>query len=401
MTKPATAEAFFTEDFAANAATLPGAGSPWLDERREAAIATLRAKGIPNRRVEDWKYSDLKVALEAANDLAPGTIAWKFASVPSGGELFDLADLSTAPEWVRTHFGESAHAGAMASASLALARSGFALRVPKNVNIAEPLRFVLSGVGHARVLILLEEGASLTLVETRKRAKGFSNIGVEIVLRSGAQLTHLRVTEPSAEAIEVEDVTGWVHRDAAYRAYLVNGGASLSRLTLNLALEGQGAQAEFSGATVLGRELHADVTTHIRHASGHTRSTQLFKHVVGGKGHAVYQGKITVAQGADGSDSRQTAKALLLCDRAEADLKPELEIFADDVKCAHGAAVGDLDPEQLFYLRTRGIPEGEARNLLLHAFLDDVLAGIARDDLRAEFRDAVESALPQAIEALP
>ena len=139
--------------------------------------------------------------------------------------------------------------------------------------------------------------------------------------------------------------------------------------------------------------MHADVTTQMRHIVGRTQSSQLFKHVAGGKSRAVYQGKVTVAKGADGADSRQTAKALLLSNRAEADLKPELEIFADDVKCAHGAAVGDLDGDSLFYLRARGLPEAEARALLLHAFLEDAFAAVARDDLREQVRAAVHDAL--------
>src|SRR4029077_14282332 len=137
-----------------------------------------------------------------------------------------------------------------------------------------------------------------------------------------------------------------------------------------------------SGVSVLSGNAHADVTTHVTHAVGQTQSTQLFKKVVGGHGQAVYQGKVTVAQGADGSDSRQTAKALLLGERAEADLKPELEILADDVKCAHGAAVGELDIDSLFYLRTRGIPENEARALLLRAFLEEAVADIEDDAVR-------------------
>ena len=124
---------------------------------------------------------------------------------------------------------------------------------------------------------------------------------------------------------------------------------------------------------MLGEAAHADVTTHVIHRKGDTRSTQLFKKVASGKARAVYQGKVTVAKGADGSDSRQTAKALLLGETAEADLKPELEIFADDVKCAHGAAVGDLDADSLFYLRARGIPEPHARAILMYAFLEDAL----------------------------
>ncbi len=148
---------------------------------------------------------------------------------------------------------------------------------------------------------------------------------------------------------------------------------------------------------MLGGTTHADVTTHIVHAVGNTTSTQLFKHIVGGQGPRGLSGRITVEQGADKSDSRQTAKALLMGERAEADLKPELEIFADDVKCAHGAAVGDLDANSLFYLRARGIPEAEARNMLVRAFLEEAVAEIAADDLRASVWQAVEDALPKAM----
>ncbi|HKQ10820.1 MAG TPA: SufD family Fe-S cluster assembly protein, partial [Rhizomicrobium sp.] len=157
--------------------------------------------------------------------------------------------------------------------------------------------------------------------------------------------------------------------------------------------EGEGAQAHLSGVAVLDGKRHSDVTTHVIHRVGNTNSTQLFKHVASGSARAVYQGKVTVAKGADGSDSSQSAKALLLGDAAEADLKPELEIFADDVKCAHGAAVGDLDAESLFYLRARGIPEGQARGLLLQAFLEDAVAEIGHTDLRELVRTELLTAL--------
>ncbi len=138
---------------------------------------------------------------------------------------------------------------------------------------------------------------------------------------------------------------------------------------------------------------HADVTTHVTHASGNTQSTQLFKYVASGHARGVYQGKVTVARGANGSDSRQTAKGLLLQDRAEIDLKPELEILADDVKCAHGAAIGDLDAESLFYLRSRGLPEAEARALLMRAFLGDAVDLIENETIRASVWQAVDAAL--------
>jgi Fe-S cluster assembly protein SufD len=162
---------------------------------------------------------------------------------------------------------------------------------------------------------------------------------------------------------------------------------------LHIALEGEGAQAHLSGVSMLGDGGHADVTTRIVHAVGNTQSTQLFKTIASGKSRGVYQGKIGVAEGANGSDSRQTAKGLLLGERAEIDLKPELEILADDVKCAHGAAVGDLDPESLFYLRSRGVPEAEARALLMRAFLEDAVAEIGDETIRGEVWSRVEAAL--------
>jgi Fe-S cluster assembly protein SufD len=180
-----------------------------------------------------------------------------------------------------------------------------------------------------------------------------------------------------------------------YRAHFMTTGSKLSRTELQIALEGEGAQAHLSGVSVLGEAGHADITTRIAHAVGNTQSTQLFKIIAGGKSRGVYQGKISVAEGANGSDSRQTAKGLLLGERAEIDLKPELEILADDVKCAHGAAVGDLDPESLFYLRSRGLPEGEARALLMRAFLEDAVAEIADETIRGEVWSRVETALKE------
>ena len=390
-----TAASVLVDELAADAR--PESDAPWLDSRRTDALAAFRKVGVPHRRIENWKYTDLKTALEAANDSANHDIAWKLGSVPAGVELFDLADLANAPGWVQAHLGKAALTDAMPAASLVLARSGFAIRVPKGHAASEVLRMEFSGAGHARALIVLEEGASLTMVETRTAGAGFSNIGIEIVAGANAHLTHIRSAAAAPDAIQVEDVAVRVARDAFYRAHLMNGGAALSRMNLRLTLKEAGASAQLSGVSVLGGNLHADVTTEIYHAAGQTQSTQLFKHVAGGKSRVVYQGKISVAQGADKSDSRQTAKALLLGERAEADLKPELEIFADDVKCAHGAAVGDLDADSLFYLRARGIPEAEARNMLLRAFLEEAVAEIVDEAIRTDVWKSVEDALPKAM----
>jgi Fe-S cluster assembly protein SufD len=288
----------------------------------------------------------------------------------------------------------------MGAASFAFASSGFALRVPRGK--AGEVRVDFASEGQARVLIVLEDGASLGYSETVSGdLSGLQNIGVEVRIGDRAQFTHSRIAVESLGSVRIADVAATVACGGSYKLHCASFGAELSRLELKLSLEGEGAEAHLSGVGVLGDGAHADVTTHIVHAAGNTRSTQLFKNVASGKSCAVYQGKITVAKGANGSDSRQTAKALLLGARAEADLKPELEIFADDVKCAHGAAVGDLDADSLFYLRARGIPEAEARNLLIRAFLEEAVSEIGNDDIRAAIRQAVEDALPRAMESQP
>jgi Fe-S cluster assembly protein SufD len=343
---------------------------------------------LPNRRVEEWKYSDLARAL-GDGGFGEASARVQVDVLPAGVEAIEL-DQNVRPLWISTHYGKL-KTNVASSLSLASARTGLALRVPKGQVIAEPLRLTVAGEGHVRLLLVLEEGASLTLLE-RADAVGTRNAGFEIVLGANAELRHVRLS-PASTAVQVEEISLRLARDARYCGHIANFGAKLSRTELAIALEGEGSEAHISGVSVLSGNAHADVTTHVTHAVGRTQSTQLFKKVVGGHGQAVYQGKVTVAKGADGADSRQTAKALLLGERAEADLKPELEILADDVKCAHGAAVGDLDTDSLFYLRARGISEQEARHLLIHAFLEDALTDIMNDDLRETVRGAVSHAL--------
>jgi Fe-S cluster assembly protein SufD len=222
-------------------------------------------------------------------------------------------------------------------------------------------------------------------------AEDLANIAVDIVVGRGARLTHVRHAATN-DAAQFVDYAVRLVEGSGYRSHFANFGGRLSRVELHVLLEGEGAEANLSGVGALDGA-HADLTTHVTHAVGATRSTQLVKYVAGGRARGVYQGKVTVAPGANGSDSSQTAKGLLLGDRAEIDLKPELEILADDVKCAHGAAVGDLDMDSLFYLRTRGVPESEARAILMRAFLADAVDDIVDEALRAEVWRAVDAAL--------
>lgn len=332
---------------------------------------------LPNRKLEDWKYTDLHNAVGEHVVASAPTAAWSVASASGAVDIADLPEIMPRGEH-----------GAMAEFAISSANAGPYVRVAKGE--AGTVHLHVREGGHGRALIVVEDGASLTLQETVE-AKDFANVAVEVIVGKNARLNHVRQA-PHKEAAQVADYSVRVSEGGTYRAHFANFGGKISRTELHVVLEGEGAQAHLSGVSLLD-DVHADVTVHMTHAVGKTQSTQLFKYVAGGHARGVYQGKVTVAVGANGSDSRQTAKGLLLEDRAEIDLKPELEILADDVKCAHGAAVGDLDAESLFYLRSRGLPENEARALLMRAFLADAVDQIENEAIRASVSQAVDAAL--------
>jgi Fe-S cluster assembly protein SufD len=395
----------FRDDFAAHAASLPGAGLSWLDKRRAEAMAAFAATGVPTRRVEAWKYTDLAASL--SETLVPATrvrdtekLTGAFADVPgvrltfvggffhakenveSGVEIADLSTIdASTPGWVRDHLGFLATSAEqpLGAVSLALMRSGAAVRV-RSPNAALHLDFInparRSGVvSHIRVLIMIEEGASLRLLESHTGEgtdQTLTNLGLEFVLMPGAKLEHVRLQAEAPSVRHITSIGARLGRGAEYRALYTALGAELSRLDIRIRLEGEGARADLRNIAAPHAGI-ADITTVMDHASKHTTSRQLFKSVVGGTGRSVNQGRVLVREGAVKSDSHQLFKSLLLSPRAESDAKPELEIFADDVVCGHGTAIGALDDNALFYLRSRGVPEPEAKDLLIRAFLEEAI----------------------------
>ena len=426
LKQPLTTD-LFQEDLAANAANLPGAGVAWLDQRRARAMQAFAATGIPSRRVEAWKYTDLAAALDGTLEPAKrfdGTVGERDALSGAGRQLtlingflrpasapvpgVDIVDLSEitndTPNWVRDNLGLLASSGdqPLGAASLALMRGGVALRVrPPGTSLG--LNFVNVGrrqdsVSHVRILILIEKDASLRLVESHSgdgADKSLTNLGVEFLLRQGAKLDHIRLQAEPSSKLHIATVGAKLESNAEYRALFSALGANLSRLDAVVHLAGEGAQATLHSVAALQSGI-ADVTTVMDHASPHTASRQLFKSVVGGRGRSVNQGRVLVREGAVKSDSHQLFKALLLSPRAEADAKPELEIFADDVVCGHGTAIGALDDNALFYLRARGIPEAEAKGLLIRAFLEDAIEGF----VDASIHDALWQRLDAALTAI-
>jgi Fe-S cluster assembly protein SufD len=361
-------------------------------------LEIFRTMGIPTRRVEDWKYTDLRGTIDEGAFERPNGLAVTISQVPHI-EAKILDDLPL-PDWAARTVQRMPAAGAVDAAARAFNPKIVAVRVPAGIRSGEPLRLEYRSGGAAQIVLLLERGSSLTFMDMHHpQGDGLRNISMSVLLEEGAGLTHIRHAGFAKGLATIETVSAVLGRNSTYRVHVVEAGAKLCRAEWNVVLDGEGANAELSGATVLSHGSHADVTTRIDHIAGNTTSRQLFKKIVAGHSRAVYQGKITVRKDANGSDSRQTAKAILLGTRAEADLKPELEILADDVKCAHGAAIGDLDADSMFYLRSRGIAAREARSLLLRAFIEEAVDTIEDEAVRAAAWELAESELAQAMQA--
>ncbi len=418
----------FRHDFARREVELPGGALQWLQDRRRAAMTAFTAIGVPNRRVEAWKYTDLANLLEP--DLLPITGSGDadervsplldesnhlrlfngFLSRCASDDAIDIVDLSAlrgeVPDWLRENFGVLACGPdqPMGAASLALMRGGVAIRVRRDNSLA--LHFSNGAslrpcVSHCRVLLLVESGVSVRLLEshTGETSSGsLRNIGVELILNANSRLEHIRLQKDAADAVHVTSLGAMLRRDSQYRACYAALGARASRLDINIRLTGDRSEAALHHVAAVDTGI-ADITSVIDHASPNTRSRQLFKNVAGGHGRVVNQGRVIVREGSVKSDSHQLFKALLLSPRAEVDAKPELEIFADDVLCGHGTAIGALDEDALFYLRSRGIPEEEAKRLLIRAFLAEAVEGFGNEAIRDSLWQELEGALTKAAKA--
>ena len=415
----------FQQDFSRHAADLPGSSLEWLNARRRAAMAAFATRGIPNRRFEAWKYTDLAGVLDQelqpqrhAPPLSGVNRIWPVSGselIFTGGflrqisndgsiEVFDLANLDARfPAWIRESLGALASGPdqPMGALSLALMRGGAAIRVHRNASLG--LTFMNPAVGravasHSRLLIIVERGVALRLIESHlgdAAQTSLRNIGVELVLKAGSNVDHIRLQRDSRDAIHITTIGTQLHKDARYRGIFTAIGSLLSRVDARLFLGGENSEAALHNLAVLAAGT-ADITTVIDHVSPNSRSRQLFKSVVGGSGRSVSQGRVVVREGAVKSDSHQLFRALLLSTRAEADARPELEILADDVLCGHGTAIGALDPDAQFYLQSRGIPEREAQLLLIRAFVAEVLDGLGDEEALASLWRELEPELEQA-----
>jgi Fe-S cluster assembly protein SufD len=283
----------------------------------------------------------------------------------------------------------------MVALNTMLAEDGAALHVPAgfDAGVVQLVSIVTGDADfHPRHSIHLGAGARLTLVEiSAGQGTYLLNTVAEIHVGDGAALTHIRLQDEATTAFHVSTTYAAVAASASYDSFTLNVGARLSRTEVHAQLTGKGGIAHLNAAQLLAGSQHADFTSVVSHTAPGCQSRQTVKTVLAGRSRGVFQGKIEVARQAQKTDGYQMNQALLLSPYAEIDSKPELEIFADDVKCSHGATVGELDAEQMFYLRSRGVPEAEARSILVRAFLAEALDAVTDDTIRARLETAVET----------
>jgi Fe-S cluster assembly protein SufD len=429
------AEQAFVDLFSAAEQGLPGAGNPWVADLRAKAIDAYAVLGLPHRRVEAWKYTDLRSKLTEAQPLARATgvavaeeeIARAFGPgiaaldayrlVVVEGELrADLSDLSglkaagadvvsitealqKPPRWLKDSLGKinPQERDPVLALNLALMSGGVGLRLAKGVVLDKPVHLMhLDGGSEptsvvTRSVVLIEEGASLDLLESYASLGATElqhNAVTEVEVGNKARLNHVKVQRESEAAFHLVSWLVKIDTDANYKAFQFSTGALLSRSQIYAAFAGEGSALDVSGALLMRNHQHCDTTLLVEHRVPRCVSRELFKAVLDNEARGVFQGKIIVAPGAQKTDGKQMAQALLLSETAEFDSKPELEIFADDVACGHGSTSGQIDEDLLFYLESRGMPEVEARALLIQAFVGEAVDRIEHEGLREALNKA-------------
>ena len=403
----------------------PGRGAPWLADLRARSLERFRGHGLPTVRDEAWKYTNLnplkhdpwqapvdgtnirgvrdtELSADLRVVLVNGRLRPELCRLPkvAGLKVDSLARLlADAPEELAALLPADNDDLPLFDLNTALMADGYVLRLDEGakidalveiVSLAETNEVPLTY--HPRHLIIAAPGSSVSVIERHVEGphRYFTNGATQMVLHAGANVRHYRTVEEGADAVHTHTMLAHLAEDAHLECFNLVLGGRLTRSEAHVALTGRGARVALSGAYGLSGREHCDNTTVVNHIAGETSSRQVFKGVLDGKSRAVYQGRIAVRPDAQKIDGHQLSKAMLLSDEAEIDTKPELEILADDVKCSHGATAGELDKDALFYMRARGIPEAEARALLIHAFLADAVEEVSHEAVRTALANRIE-----------
>jgi len=423
------AETALAQTFAQARDRLPGDDA--IAARRNAAFDVFAKQGLPHRRIEEWKYTDLRALMRDAKPLASPPDASAKASAKDAGRVLgdldarrlvfvdgvfvpDLSDLreleaglvvsslaqalTEGDPVVAARLGKLAPANDAAVAlNTALMGDGAVVRVASGATIERPLHllFVASerpAAMFTRSLVTIDQGARVMLIESHEgpAASDYQvNAALELFAGDGAHVDHVKVIGEGAEALHVSTLAAAIGAHARFNTFSFISGGAVVRNQLFLRLDGEGTVAGVRGASLLKDRQHADTTLFADHIARDCQSREMFKSVLDNEAHGVFQGRIIVRRHAQKTDAKMMTQALLLSERAEADNKPELEIFADDVQCGHGATAGALDEQLKFYLMARGIPPAQAEAMLIQAFLGEAIEGIEHAGLREALIESV------------
>ena len=422
--------------------SLNGDASSHVHAIRKTALAKFAELGFPTTKNEEWKYTDVspiaKTAFKAS--LSPGAIGvtpkdvekfsfghpeWirivcvnghfsselsSISGLPAGVKVGSLAEaMKLEPALIEQHFAKYAsyNENAFVALSTAFVQDGVFVHIPSRTVVEKPIHVMMISTGqgefvaHPRNLVIAGESSQASFIETYGSMNGgmyFTNAVTEVVLAKNAVVEHERLQLESDKAFHVATLSVHQDRDSNFKSNVMTFGGKLVRNNITVTLDGEGAEATLNGLYLGTGEQHIDNHTCIIHAKPHCPSHELYKGILAEKSRGVFNGKIFVLKDAQKTDAKQTNKNLILSNEASIDTKPQLEIFANDVKCTHGATIGQLDEEALFYLRSRGISLNKARDLLIYAFASDVIERITVEPLREELHKILHKRLEAAHE---
>lgn len=359
-----------------------GEPDPGLRALREKAFASFTATGFPTPKNEDWKYTNVA-------PIAAGV--WMIAT----GEQGDVQDRGLIEQFNFRRNGFTALNAAFAEYKV--------IRIAKDTTAPEPIELRIRTADDTatfpHVVIVAETGSQATIIETyESTSQSFTNAAVQVIVEDNASITHYRVQKDSPEAFNVGTTEVTLGRDSRYDSTNITLGAALSRHDIDVKFTAEGGEAWVDGLYMLNGSQHSDTHSVIDHTVPNCISHQDYKGVLNDHSRGVFNGKVFVRENAHGTDAQQSNKNLLLSNDARVDTKPQLEIFNDDVKCAHGATVGQLEEEELFYLLTRGLPVGLARNLLTYGFAEAIIRKIGIESIRTRLDEAVLNRLNVKLE---
>ncbi|HVG50734.1 MAG TPA: Fe-S cluster assembly protein SufD [Xanthobacteraceae bacterium] len=415
------AETALAAEYAMRKAAL--AGNAAIARERDKAFARFERAGLPNRRVEQWKYTDLRALMREARPVAPPPDAAAKERAKSAGNSMAgvhahrivfvdgafVPELSTqdAIPGVRIYslaseLARGDGAGALPVAvkdagddpavalNQAFAADGAVIHIARNTIVEKPLHLVFTHSGpatavYARSRVVVDDGAQVTLIETHEGPDqiGYQvNAALALFVGNRANVNHVKLSHEGDAALHVATLTAAVGEGASFRHFTFTLDGAVTRNQLFVSCTGKNADLNVSGVSLLRGREHADTTLVLDHAIGGCTSREIFKSVLDDESQGVFQGKIIVRPDAQKTDARMMMRALLLSEDAEADHKPELEIFADDVQCGHGSTAGRLEDNLKFYLMARGIPEPEAEALLIQAFIGEAVETVAHHGIR-------------------